>query len=139
MSEGFFDIQKLDDVILIRTSGDWSLSLDVAYLGELSEVFLSARNRAFTVFVDMRGWKVPDSVRYTKIKNKLHLDRRSQQAEFWLSDNLKENEYLLEFFKEFHFPLVRITDEAQAWDLLSNKLCPKTRMPTIIEWFNREN
>jgi len=135
MSTGFYSIKKVESLILIRTTGEWTLALDIAYLSELSETFRIARGKPFNVFVDMRGLNVSQDVKDATIQKNLFLNRRSQRSEYWLTDSLVDTEYLLIYFKQLSFPLTRLTDEGKAWDILSNQLCPKKHLESLKNWF----
>ncbi|MFC3093986.1 hypothetical protein DRW07_10930 [Alteromonas sediminis] len=136
MSAGFYSIEKVDNLILLRTSGEWSLALDIAYLGDVSQTFKAARGKPFNVFVDMRGLKISQDVKDTPLKKDLVLDRRSQRAEYWLADNLSESEYLLPYFEHVSFPLHRLTDKAQAWDIIRHKLCDERHWEKVSAWLD---
>lgn len=117
MTEPYYSISKLGELLLVRQTGDWTLVKDIEYLCALGEHFTSLKQSRFAVFVDMRGWIVPESVKSTPIKEFLTLDRRSQIAECWLCDDFKMSEYILPHFANVSFTLERVTDKhiAESW------------------------
>ena len=134
---GFYTILELDNVILVRTTGKWTLALDIAYLAELSETLTTHRNKPYSVFVDMRGWQVDDSVINSKVKTKLQLDRRSQKVEHWLCDEYAQNDHLLQFFEEESFKLYRHTNRQDAQKALVKLLSGSTKIDSALEWLSQ--
>ncbi len=104
-----FSLKSHDNLLLAKTTGDWDLSTDIAYLAEASDAMASRKGRPFYMLVDMRGWRVSDEVKYATIKETLVLDRRGQKGECWLMDSPHQGNYLLPYFSHFRFTLERVT------------------------------
>ena len=135
MNVNSYSIDKIDNLIVVSQSGEWNLATDIEYLAKLNDIFMSMRPHSFYVFVDMRGWQVPDSVKNTRIKETLRMDRRSQIGECWLTDNLDMSSYILTHFEQFDFELTRLTDPKKALDWVSSKVPNKQNLDPFLNWF----
>ena len=136
MQRDFYTIRVIDNLILVRNVGHWTLAQNIAYLSELSDTLIANRNRLFTIFVDMREWSVDEPTKTTSIKRNLKLDRRNQKAEHWLCKDLSASDHLLPYFEKEQFPLERHLDKDKAWEALSHALNNKNSLSALEEWFN---
>ena len=63
-----YQINVKSRLIIVHTSGEWTLQTDMAYLSDLGEAIQSMRGNTWAVLVDMRGWLVPKSVSTTSFR-----------------------------------------------------------------------
>lgn len=112
-----FSIKTCGNCILIKKTADWDFKTDIAYLSALCNEMNKRKGKAFYVVADMRNWRVPDTVKQSKIKMPVELDRRNQKGEIWLLSELSAADHLLPYFKDEPFPLERVTtkDALLAW------------------------
>lgn len=104
-----FSIKTCGNCILIKKTAEWDFKTDIAYLSALCDEMNKRKGKAFYVVADMRGWRVPDSVKQSKAKVPIVMDRRNQKGEIWLLSELRDAEHLLQYFKDEPFPLERVT------------------------------
>ncbi len=109
-----YQIKVKSRLIVIRTTGNWNLQTDMAYLSDLGEAMYSMRGNAWAVLVDMRGWVVPASVSTSPFKSDVILDRRNQKLECWIVDEPSQGEALLPYFKQAGIVPKRFTDPKDA-------------------------
>ncbi|WP_033186086.1 hypothetical protein [Paraglaciecola mesophila] len=109
-----YQIKVKSRLIVIRTTGNWNLQTDMAYLSDLGEAMHSMRGNAWAVLVDMRGWVVPASVSTSPFKSDVILDRRNQKLECWIVDEPSQGEALLPYFKQAGIVPKRFTDPKDA-------------------------
>jgi hypothetical protein len=115
-----YQINVKSRLIVIRTTGEWSLQTDMAYLSDLGEAMHSMRGNAWAVLVDMRGWVVPASVSASPLKSDVILDRRNQKLECWVVDEPSQGEALLPYFKQAGIVPKRFTDPNDAYAYLKD-------------------
>ncbi|MEW9797682.1 hypothetical protein [Alteromonas sp. CYL-A6] len=128
-----YEIRKVDNCFLVRTTGDWDLQNDLSYISDLSDALKSRQGKAFYLVVDMRGLAVPDSVKNSKKNYPIHLDRRNQQGEIWLMDDFSQTEHLLIYFEKVGFELKRTTEPGEFIDWLYQRIAPHT-LNEIVSW-----
>jgi hypothetical protein len=136
MTAPIYSVSKIGKVIMVKHRGHWTLAKDIEFLNKLNDAFISMRLQSFVVFVDMRGWIVPDSVKTTNLKTALTMDRRSQRAECWLTDDLTMTDYLLHYFENRSFKLNRLTNEAEAKAWVMAYMANEKDKKSVEEWFS---
>ena len=137
MASAKYSIHIHGNLILARTTGEWDLSTDIAYLAEASSAMSAQKGRSFYIIVDMRGWRVTDEVKYATVKDNLVLDRRGQKGECWLMDSTHQANYLLPYFSNFRFTLDRFTrvDHLKQWVKKHNDIDFDT---TLANWLDKK-
>lgn len=98
-SPAHYKIRIKERLIVVSTTGTWTLQTDMAYLSELGEAMHSMRGNTWAVLVDMRGWVVPETVSSSPFKLKTQLDRRNQKLECWIVDDMEQGNALLPYFQ----------------------------------------
>ena len=117
-SEPRFEIVTKNNIIYVNLSGIWTVQADIAYLTSLIEHIHKVKVKPWSMFVDMRGWTLPDEVFNSEFKAKILLDRRNQLAESWLLDDLHQAEILMYHFKETKLQPKRVLTMQEALDWL---------------------
>lgn len=102
------------NLIKVSLEGVWNSAIDIAYLTELSLAMRAMRTNPWGLAVDMRGWFVPEEVRRFKEKTAIHLDRRNQQAECWLVDDMAQANHLSDYIEKAGVPFKRCLDVSSA-------------------------
>lgn len=112
-----FDITIKRDIIFIKLQGVWTVSVDMAYISQLSQAMYDMRGAEWGMFVDMAQWTLPEEVYYSEFKTKIVLDRRNQIAESWRVNEMNQGELLLPFFSDYSLKPKRFLEEndAIAW------------------------
>jgi hypothetical protein len=112
MSNQYYHIEVFQDLVLVTLRGRWDMSTNIQYLAAFGDTLRARRGKAFHVLVDMRTWKVPNSVTFAKMKAPIHLDRRNQKIEIWLEDDDTVADHIAaKFFNEQNFTLHRTKDQ----------------------------
>ncbi|NMH60830.1 hypothetical protein [Alteromonas ponticola] len=132
-----FAIRSVKNLILIKFSGDWSMSTDLSYLSELAGHISNFKSRKYGVFVDMRQWQLKPSVERQISKTDVRFDRRSQKGECWLQATPDQGNYLVKFFEGLRFPLYRTTEVSEALDW-ANDLVDSELVDAIQLWIDTD-
>lgn len=109
-----YTITQTRHFILISRTNDWDFSSEVNYLSELAEALEKYKRRPFSIFADLRGWHIPDDIRYGAARTNVSLDRRSQKGECWLLDTPNQADHLLRHFVGTRFTLEHVLNEEDA-------------------------
>ncbi|MDO6566938.1 arginine decarboxylase [Alteromonas sp. 1_MG-2023] len=134
MSNKHYQIEVFKDVILVTLRGDWDMNTNIQYLAFFADTLKSRRGKAFHVLVDMRTWKVPDSVSFAKMKAPIQLDRRNQLSETWLEDGETVADHIAnKFFNEQNFTLQRTKDIESFMQQVDSMFGAKTKAH-IFDW-----
>ncbi|UAA38356.1 hypothetical protein KIH87_16965 [Paraneptunicella aestuarii] len=117
-----YQICSSKNLIQVRITGTWTISIDLAYLSELSETMSKARNTPWAMVVDMRGFLLPEELLDSekKITANIDLDRRNQLAECWIVDHIEQSENLEGFITGSGVPLKKVFTEQEASQWLAS-------------------
>ncbi|WP_339901212.1 hypothetical protein [Paraglaciecola polaris] len=115
-----YQINVKSRLIIVHTSGEWTLQTDMAYLSDLGEAMQSMRGNTWAVLVDMRGWLAPKSVSTSPLKSDVTLDRRNQKLECWIVDELSQGDALMPYFTQSGIVPKRFMDPQEAYSCLQN-------------------
>ncbi|MCW8109084.1 hypothetical protein OPS25_11310 [Alteromonas ponticola] len=137
MSLKKFAIRSVRSLVLVKLSGEWSMSTDLSYLSELAEHIARVKARKYCVFVDMRGWQLEQPVAHEVAKTDVRFDRRSQKGECWLQATPQQANYLVKFFSAVRFPLCRTVakNEVIEW---ARELVDEDLVVTLDKWIDTD-
>lgn len=138
MANSNYDIRKVGNCFLVRKTGTWDLRTDLHYISDLSEALKRRQGNAFYLVVDMRGLEVPEQVKNAKKNYPVALDRRNQQGEIWLIDDIHQSDHLLIYFKNVSFELKRTTEPGECIDWLYRRITPQT-LNEVVTWLGESN
>lgn len=109
-----FQITIDNNTIKVQLEGVWDLATDIEYLNKLSEAMHSCHNKPWALVVDMRGWIVTEEIRNFKSKINLQMDRRNQDVECWIVDDMGQGEHVQHFIEKAGVRFQRFLDENAA-------------------------
>lgn len=137
MSDKHYQIEVLDDIVLVTLRGQWDMSTNIQYLAAFAEALNARRGKAFHIIVDMRTWVVPNTTLFTRIKAPIQIDRRNQRSEFWLEGPTSYVDHIAEKFAyEQNFQLLRNNDENAFLEHIEAAFSEDTTV-RIVEWLAR--
>jgi len=137
MSKPNYSISHTRHLILISRDNEWDYSSEIAYLSELADTVERYKRRPFSIVVDMRGWHIPDEIRYGPKREDVTLDRRSQIGECWLLDTPHQADHLLRHFigVKFHLEHVYSDNEVLRW---ARQMVPEDEVTELSKWLDEQ-
>ncbi|MBT0586277.1 hypothetical protein [Alteromonas oceanisediminis] len=134
MSAPSFTINRFDNIIAVRLTGDWNQAIDLRYLSELGVVMQRMRQSTWGVLVDFRQWTVGPAVIAQNVNYSLHFDRRNQTSECWLVNDDAQARHLEFFFKDLPFSPHRVKTQQDALTWARDNNFPKST--ALTSWLS---
>ena len=121
MIEPSYQVTLKNNVIVVSISGDWDIQADIGYLTLLDETISRARRASWSIYADLRGWRVSDEVINYKHNNTIQLMRSNQCAECWLVDSHTQGKHIQHHVENAGIPFYKTTSELAALNWLRDK------------------
>lgn len=102
-----FRVITVNNLIKADIEGLWDAASDIGYLTDLSQAMSNMRNRKWGLVVDMRGWFITEEMLHFKQRTILHLDRRNQELECWIVDDMAQGKHLFHYVEKTGIPFKR--------------------------------
>jgi len=117
MTQPTYSVELVNNLVVIKISGDWNIRADIAYLTVLDETISQLRNSKWAIFADLRGWRVSEEVINFKHNNTIQLARSNQRAECWLVDDMEQGSHIQHHIENADIPFIKCQsqDEARKW------------------------
>lgn len=87
-----YQIEIVEQLIVVNLHGRWSLSADKQYLDHLESSIEKVWGQPWGMLVNMQGWQLQSSqlnMLQQNVANK-HIERTNQRCECWLVDRLMQ-------------------------------------------------
>lgn len=109
-----YSVSVKNNIIVAKITGDWDMHSDLGYLTALDEAISKVRAVRWALFADLRGWRVSEEVINFKHNLTIQLDRRNQQAECWLVDDVEQGSHIQHHITNSGVPLHKCLGRQEA-------------------------
>ena len=114
-------VKRTGNIVMARIHGEWSTAITLNYFHALSEEIRQIQGQPWGALIDMRGWRLEESVVERAGQLQLDVDRRNQVVECWIVDHPEQAEELARLPRTAGIPLHRVADIGLAYVCLRGR------------------